>query len=344
MSEGERGGPSRALVIAAFAAVYLIWGSTYLAIRFGLETLPPFLLGAARFLVAGAILYGWARWRGAARPSRAEWGAAAWIGALLLLVGNGAVVWAEQRVASGVAALLVATVPFWMVVVEAVRPGGVRPNRRVKVGLVVGLFGLALLTGPGQLVGGGGGVDLVGAAVLLVGSLGWSIGSVYSRHARLPSSPLLATGMQMLVSGACFLVISGLAGELAGLRVEAISLRSILGLAYLIVFGSLVGFTAYGWLLRVSTPARVSTYAYVNPVVAVLLGWLLGGEPLTARIVLAMVIILGSVALINTARATSEGSVEVGGGEPRRRVRPRAALRRAGRLGRPRRRRARCVD
>lgn len=286
-------------MVAAFAAVYLIWGSTYLAIRYAIETLPPFGMAGVRFVIAGALLYGWLRLRGVAAPTRPQWRTAAIIGALLLLGGNGAVVWAEQRIPSGVAALLVAGVPIWMVVLEWLRPGGTRPGRWVVGGLVLGSAGLVLLVGPGEVLGGGH-IDPLGALAVVGGSFAWAVGSVYSRSAQLPDSPLLATGMEMLTGGA-FLLLAGVAtGETVDFG--AVSTRSLLALLYLIGFGSLVAFTAYIWLLRATTPAKASTYAYVNPVVAVGLGWALAGEPLTARIAVAAAIIVGAVALITTRR------------------------------------------
>lgn len=305
-------GPPRAAVLAAFAAVYLIWGSTYLAILFAIETLPPFLMAATRFLVAGALLYGWMRWRGAERPDARQWRAAVVVGGLLLFGGNGLVVWAEQWVPSGVAALLVATVPFWMVMLEWARPGGARPGAGVLLGLLLGFGGIALLIGPGEWAGGG--VHLPGALALLLASFSWATGSIYSRGAPLPASPLLATSMQMLAGGGLLLAAGTLLGEWGRVELGAVSVRSAAALLYLIVFGSLVGFSAYVWLLRVSTPARVSTYAYVNPVVAVLLGWALAGEALTARVVVAVAVIVGAVAVITTRRARPRVAAHAGAG------------------------------
>ncbi|HEX7091511.1 MAG TPA: EamA family transporter [Longimicrobiales bacterium] len=296
--------PSTAKVVAAFAAVYTIWGSTYLAILYAIETLPPFLMAGVRFVIAGSVLYAWAWLRGARRPvTLLHWKSALVVGGLLLLGGNGAVVWAEQRVASGLAALLVATVPLWMVLLDWLRPAGVPPDRRTAAGIVIGLAGLALLVGPESLLGGGR-VDPLGAGVLVAGSLSWAAGSLYARGARLPDSALLATAMEMLAGGALLVLVGALTGEVGRLDPGAVSARSLLGLLYLIVFGSLVGFTAYTWLLGVSTPARVSTYAYVNPVVAVLLGWALAGEPLTPRMALAAAVIVAAVAAITGRRAT----------------------------------------
>jgi drug/metabolite transporter (DMT)-like permease len=289
--------PSTIKVIAAFAAVYLIWGSTYLAIRFAIETIPPFIMAGVRFVLAGSVLYAWLRLRGAERPTRAQWMATGVVGALLLLGGNGAVVWAETRVASGVTALLAATLPLWMVLIDWVRPRGTRPSGWVWAGIALGLAGIVLLVGPGTF-GGGEPVDLVGAAVLVLGSLSWAAGSLYSRRAALPPSPLLVTAMQMLSGGALLIVAGFATGELGSVSLTAISFKSVTAMLYLLIFGALVGFSCYIWLLRVSTPARVSTYAYVNPVVAVILGWAFAGEPLSARTLLAMAVIIGAVALI----------------------------------------------
>jgi drug/metabolite transporter (DMT)-like permease len=289
--------PSRAQVVTAFAAIYVIWGSTYLAIRYAIESLPPFLMAGARFLIAGAILYVVARRRGAPAPVAMNWRAAVIAGALLLVGGNGAVVWSEQRVASGAAALLVATVPLWMVLLEGLRKGGERPSGRVIAGVVLGLVGLALLIGPSELAGGGR-IDLIGAAALLIGTLSWAVGSLYTRHAKLPDSPFLSVALEMLCGGSLLVVLGLVTGESARLHLGAVSARSLLAFLYLVTFGALLGFTAYIWLLKVSTPARVSTYAYVNPVVAVFLGWLLGGETISARMMMAAGIIVIAVAAI----------------------------------------------
>jgi drug/metabolite transporter (DMT)-like permease len=293
--------PSRLALATAFAIVYVIWGSTFLAILFAIETLPPFLMASARFIVAGSVLYGWARFvNGAAAPTRAHWRGTAVVGVLLLLGGNGLLVWSEQRIPSGIAALLVGTVPCFMVVLDWLRPGGLRPTRLVVAGLLLGLLGLVWLVGPDTLMGGGR-ADLVGATVVVLGSFSWALGSIYSRHAAAPASPFLSTAMQMLAGGAALLALSILLGEPWTFDARDVSLRSALGLLYLVVFGSIVAFSAYIWLLRVSTPTRVSTYAYVNPVIAVLLGWALAGEALTARVGVAAAVIVSGVALITLA-------------------------------------------
>ncbi|MFO0980933.1 MAG: EamA family transporter [Planctomycetota bacterium] len=289
---------SRVQVLLAFAAVYVIWGSTYLAIRYAIETMPPFLMAGARFSIAGAGLYAFARARGAVRPELRHWRSAAIAGVLLLLGGNGAVVWSELRVPSGAAALLVATVPLWIVVLESLRAGGTRPSRSVIIGIVLGLAGLVLLVGPGNIAGHA--LDPLGASVLLLGTLAWSAGSLYVRGAKLPASPFLSVAMEMLCGGAALLLLGLVTGEPWHLQLERITPRSLLALGYLIVFGALVAFTSYVWLLKASTPARVATYAYVNPVVAVLLGWWLAGEALTARMVVASAVIVIGVAVTTT--------------------------------------------
>jgi drug/metabolite transporter (DMT)-like permease len=280
-------------IAAALAAVYVIWGSTYLAIRFAVETLPPFTMAAVRFLVAGSILYGWRRAGGSPRPTGAQWRAATVVGALMLLGGNGGVVWAEQFIESGTAALIVATVPVWMVVLDWLRPGGRAPRPLVWAGIAVGLVGVGLLFGAPE----NGPMVVAGWVVLVLASISWAAGSLYSRTALLPA-PLLATGMQMLAGGALLLLAGLLTGELSGLDPATFSTRSLLALLYLIVFGALVGYSAYVWLLRVTSAAVASTYAYVNPVVAVFLGWALAGEALTPRIMAASAVIVGGVALI----------------------------------------------
>jgi drug/metabolite transporter (DMT)-like permease len=292
---------------AAMLAVYIVWGSTYLAIRFAIETLPPFLMASTRFLIAGAILYAFRRLRGDAAPQRVEWRSAAIVGVLLLVGGNGGVVWAEQFVESGVAALLVGSVPLWMVLLDALRPGQAHLARRsahkrsrwlTTAGVVFGFLGIGLLVSPTSLSGLAGEIDPLGALVLTMGAFSWAAGSLYSRGARLPASPLLGTGMEMLVGGAGLLLLGTLSGEWGRVDLGAVSARSLLSLGYLIIFGSLVGFAAYTWLLRVAPTALVSTYAYVNPLVAILLGNLLAQEPLTARVLIATAIILGAVAVI----------------------------------------------
>ncbi|MBN1876459.1 MAG: drug/metabolite exporter YedA [Anaerolineae bacterium] len=306
----SHGSPSPFAVWTAMFAVYIVWGSTYLAIRFAVETIPPFLMASARFLVAGIVLYTWRRAQGDPTPSKSEWRSAAIVGLCLLLGGNGGVVWAEQHVASSVAALLVASTPLWMALIDALRPGGQKPSIQTILGIVIGFCGIALLIGPSQLLGGTGSVDSVGALVVLGAAFSWSVGSLYSRKAQLPASPLLGTGMEMLAGGTALLLLGIFTGELGRLRLATITPASWLGLGYLIIFGSWVGFSAYTWLLRVAPTPLVSTYAYVNPVVAVVLGCLFAGEPLTARSFLATAIIVSAVVL-TTRRPSSKSSSAV---------------------------------
>lgn len=295
--DGDGGAKTKLLL--AFAALYVVWGSTYLAIKFAVETIPPYLMGGSRFIVSGLILFLWSRSRGLPNPGRREWRDAAVVGTLLLAGGNGAVGWAEQRVPSGITALLVASVPMWMVLIDWMRPHGKRPGLVVFIGLLIGLAGVAVLAAPGfsdegSAVG-------IGAVVLILGSISWAAGSIYSRQGAKPESALMSTAIQMICGSAALLVFGILGGEFGRLDLAAISTRSFLGWAYLVTFGGLVGFTAYAYVLRETTPAKATTYAYVNPVVAVLLGWAFANEPVTMRTVLAAGIILASVAMISLA-------------------------------------------
>lgn len=289
-------------IMMAFAAIYLIWGSTYLAIRFAIETIPPFLMAGIRFLAAGAVLYAWARRQGAEKPVPEHWRSALVIGVLLLLVGNGFVTWAELFVPSGIAALVVATTPLWIVLLDWIWQGSARPSLRTLLGLLAGFAGIVILIGPYNLLRGEG-LNPLGLGALLLATAAWAAGSLYSRRAPLPSSPLLATGMQMLCGGGLLLVAGLLGGEAERFEVAAISQRSILSLLYLIVFGAIIGFTAFAWLLRVTTPARVATYAYVNPVIAIFLGWALAEEKLGGSSLLAAAVIVVAVVLIVTSTA-----------------------------------------
>ncbi len=293
--------PSPFKIIAAFATVYVVWGSTYLAIRIAVETLPPLSMAGIRFLIAGGLLF--ALIPASKRPplTRGNWIAAGIVGCLMLLGGNGLVCWAEQSVASGIAALLVATVPIWLVVLDWLVFRGPRPARNMILGLVVGLVGIYVLVGPENI--GGARLHISGALALLLACLFWALGSLYSRHGNLAHSSRIATAMEMIVGGSALLVVGGVLGEWPRLDPRAISVRSALGLAYLIVFGSILGLTSYKWLLKVSTPARVSTYAYVNPVIAILLGAALAHEPLTPRLAVATAVIVAAVVAITRSSA-----------------------------------------
>lgn len=291
---------SRTLLLTAFAAVYLIWGSTYLAIRIGDETIPPLMLAGLRHFTVGVLLYPLLRWKTGVRPTAAHWKTAAVTGFLLLFVGNGGVCWAEQVVPSGIAALLVTMVSLWLVIVDWLRPGGHRPVPKVLSGIVLGFAGVALLVGPIHL-GGSERVDPRGVAVLVVACFGWACGSIYSKHGGLPSSPLLGVAMQGLAGGAVLLFAGLVSGEFHRFHFAAVSWHSWVALAYLAVFGSGIGFTSYLYILQKSTAARVATYALVNPMVALLLGWLFADEVISLRTLVATVVILSAVVLVITA-------------------------------------------
>ena len=296
----------RTRLIAAFAAVYIIWGSTYLAMRFAIETLPPFLMLGARFLIAGTIMLLWARWRDGAVPTRRDATTGAVSGTLMLACGNGSVVWAVQRVPSGIAALIVAVVPVWMVLLDWLRPGGHRPRGAVFAGLALGIAGLLMLVGRSSFDGTAG-IDLVSTAVLLAGSLCWALASIYTQHVPRKTSGSVGAAVQMLAGGTVLTLTALLLREPSHMDLAHASARSLGAMAYLVVFGSLVGFTAYLYMLAHTTAARAATYAYVNPVVAVLLGWLFAHEAVTARTALAAAVILVGVATITLARDDKEG-------------------------------------
>lgn len=289
----------------ALIALYIVWGSTYLAIRFAVETIPPFMHASLRFLISGAILFFWRRMAGDSLPTRSNWKSTAIVGTFLLLGGNGLVGLAEKSVPSGIAALLITTSPFWLVLFESMRSGGNRPTLLSILGLLIGFSGVFLLVGPAEIMGAGHSFDKFGITLLLIAPVLWSMGSIYARGADMPKSTLLSTAMQMLVGSVALFIVSVATGELNGFSFGDVSMRSWLGLIYLITFGSLVGFVSYGWLLQNAPVSLFSTYAYVNPVVAVFLGWLLAGEELNARIAVASAIIIGSVFLINYARQVS---------------------------------------
>lgn len=317
--QGDRSAGSAA-VWAALVAVYLVWGSTYLAIRVTVETIPPLLSASIRYLVAGTLLYVLSVRRGdrtGDRPRAIHWRSAAVIGALMLFGGNGLVSVAEQTVVSSLAALLIATVPLWMVVI---RWGVLRERVRwlEAGGLVIGFGGIALLLNPF----GGGSADPVGVGLLLLAALSWAAGSLFARRAQLPDRPLVGTGMEMVAGGLLLMIVSAATGEFGDVHLADVSAASLVGLAYLIVFGSWVGFAAYVWLLRVTRTTLVSTYAYVNPVVAVFLGWAILGEAITLKTLVAGGIVLAAVALIVSAQSRrAEPNEEVPREDVRARVR-----------------------
>lgn len=295
-------------IVVALIAVYVFWGGTYLAMKFAIETLPPFMMAGIRFLTAGTIMYIWQRAQGVDRPTTIHWKNAAIVGGLLLLGGNGGVVWAEQMVSSGIAAIIVATVPLWITLLAWLWQKGNRPNGMVFIGLLLGLLGITLL------VRNSGGGDLntpvqwMGYTVLVLASLSWAAGSVYSRVANLPSAPFMAIALQMLAGGLFCLLFGLITGEGMQFDIANVSMRSALSLGYLIVFGSIIGFSAYIWLLKAADPTIVSTYAYVNPIIAVVLGWALAGEQLKIQDALAAAVIILSVIIItksNSRKATA---------------------------------------
>jgi drug/metabolite transporter (DMT)-like permease len=303
------------VVLVSFALVYIVWGSTYYAIRVGIESIPPLFLAGIRHSIVGLLFYPTFRIVTREKPTWAEWRTTFITGCLLLLLGNGTVSWAEQTVPSGIAALLVATVSLWMVLVDWLRPAGVRPAPRVVAGFLLGFAGMALLVGPKHL-GNSDRVDPLGACALIGASLAWAVGSIYSRHHPLPRSPLLGVGMQTLCGGAALCVVAIATGETRHFHLADVTLRSWLALLYLIIFGSALGFSAYVYILKHSTAARVATYAFVNPVVALLLGWFLASEPLSLRTLLASSIILTAVLLVITAPHKDQTAAEDAGPAP----------------------------
>lgn len=294
------------LVLLALGSIYFIWGSTYVGIRVAIDTLPPFFMAGTRFVVAGALLYAWQRGRGVRSPTRRQWRAALIIGALMLVGGNGGVTFAEQYVPSSLAALVVAAVPIWAVLLDWLLFDGPRPTRIMWLGLVGGLAGVAFLIGPGEF--GGERIEPIGVIALLTATLTWATGSLISRRAELPREPLMATGAEMLAGGALLFVAGLINGEATALHLDRVSTESALALLYLTLIGSLVAFTAYQWLLRNTTPARATSYAYVNPVVAVFLGWALASEPVTLHTLAGAAIIITAVMVITSARAQAQAA------------------------------------
>jgi drug/metabolite transporter (DMT)-like permease len=278
----------------ALVTVYLVWGSTYLAIAVANRSLPPLLMLSVRFLIAGALLYGWSLWRGdvaVERPGKRQWVAAASVGGLLLVVDTGGVAWAELRVASGVTALLVASVPLFIAVLDRAF-FGIRLGFGAVAGIATGLLGVGILVGPSAKI------DALGAAVILLGSFAWAAGSVYARVAPLPRKPVLSASMQMLCAGVMLAVVGLAMGEGSRVHLAAVSAASLAAVAFLIVFGSLVAFTAYAWLLNNASSSLLSTYAYVNPAVAVFLGWALVGEHVGSKEIAAGLVIISSIGLL----------------------------------------------
>ncbi|MEO7673377.1 MAG: EamA family transporter [Pyrinomonadaceae bacterium] len=309
--EGTRPDNKRNLIIliAAFAAVYVIWGSTYLAIKYAIDTIPSFLMAGVRFLVAGGILYTVARFSPSyEKPKAVHWRTSFIVGALLLGIGNGGVVVAEHYISSSLTALLVATTPFWMVLIGWLFMGKGRPGYKVALGLLIGFIGVVtLISGRGGSAETGNDSQLLGIILILVATLGWSIGSLYGTRAPAAKSTFMAAGMQMLSGGLILMVMSLVSGEWSTFNYDGVSSTSWLALIYLIFIGALVAYTAYSWLLKNASPSTISTYAYVNPAVAVFLGWAIAGETLTGQMLIGAAVIVGSVVLITSKKDKAPG-------------------------------------
>lgn len=299
--------PSTLSLVLAFTAIYLIWGSTYLGIRVAIETMPPFLMAATRFLIAGTALFTFLKLRGAAWPTARQWRSNAIIGTFLLLGGNGLVTWAEQTIPSGITALLIGVGPLFIVLTEWAWPGGTRPTLVTMGALLLGFAGVAWLAAPWENSASGG-LNPAGVIAVLFACVSWAFGSIYSRHAKHGADPIVAAALQMLGGGAAMAIVALFHGDFGRLDLAGISARSWTAFAYLIVAGSLVAFSTFVWLMKHSTPARVSTYAYVNPVVAVILGWLILNEPITTRTLVASAVIVAAVAIITTQKSRAAKS------------------------------------
>ncbi|KAA3612294.1 MAG: hypothetical protein DWQ05_20055 [Calditrichaeota bacterium] len=286
----------RIKLILAFISIYIIWGSTYLAIRFAIETLPPFLMAGIRFLLAGGVMYFILRWKGIPPPTRTEWRDMSIIGAFLFLGGNGGVVWAEQFVPSGLTSLLIATVSLWMVLLDWLWKKNPRPQMQAMFGIILGLLGIVLLVDPMDL--GGDQVHLTGALMIILSAFSWAFGSIYARTARLSSSIFMVSAVEMIGGGVLLFLLGTATGEWAQFQFESVSMVSGLSFLYLIFFGSFIGITSYAFILQKVTPDKASTYAFVNPVVAVFLGWFIADEVINYKIIAATAVIIFAVVLV----------------------------------------------
>lgn len=297
--------PALSTVVLAFAAIYLVWGSTYLGIRVAVESMPPFAMASMRFALAGGLLFAVLRARGAPWPTAPQWRHNAVVGTFLLLGGNGLVAWAEQTVPSGITALLIGVQPVFMVLTEWAWPRGQRPNVATFIGMALGFFGVAWIAAPWDTAAGQR-VDPAGMAGVLLACALWATGSIYSRHAKPAAPPFVASAAQMVCGSVALAFAALVRGEFAAFHPSAVSTRSWLAFTYLVLVGSLVGFSAFVWLMKHSTPARVSTYAYVNPIVAVFLGWLLLDEPVSGRTFCAAAVIVVAVAIVTTQKGRGQ--------------------------------------
>jgi drug/metabolite transporter (DMT)-like permease len=289
-------------IIAAFGIIYLVWGTTYLAIRLAINTIPPFLMAGIRFTLAGILLYGWSYWRFDKKPRLSDWGKAAIPGILMFVGGNGILTWAETFIPSGLAALIIATVSIWMVVLDWLFFGRKKPDKLTLSGIAIGVAGVALLTGVGDEVLINGGSIIVGIVVLTLASMSWAAGSLVSRNLKSTTSLQFTISMQILIGGLALILIGSAKGEWPQVSLQTISPQSLFALSYLILLGTLLAYSAYLWLLRVSTPAKVSTYAFFNPLIAVFLGWSLLDEPLTLETIFGALLILVSLLFVNQLR------------------------------------------
>ncbi|HTZ21304.1 MAG TPA: EamA family transporter [Opitutaceae bacterium] len=310
-------GPTKTALIIAFATIYLVWGSTYLGIRVAVETMPPFLMASLRFIVAGSLLLAFQRLRGPLRLRPHHWRDNIITGIFLLLGGNGLVSWAELSLPSGVTALIIGSQPLMMVLTAWAWPGGVRPGKLTMVGLLLGFAGVAWLAAPWESAAGGA-LPVGGFIAVLAACVFWAYGSIYSRHAREPAAPFTASALQMLAGSAALALVALARGEVAAFSPAAVSARSWLAFGYLTSVGSLVGFSTFVWLMKHSTPARVATYAYVNPIVAVCLGWLILREPITSRTLVASAVIVTAVAIITVQKSRSAPVLSAPAPAPRR--------------------------
>ncbi len=302
--------PRRWQTLLAFAIIYLVWGSTFLAIRIGVREVPPFLLAGMRFFTAGIVLYGWSRAKGTPSPSRREWGAAASLSVLMFVFDYGLLFWAEQRVPSGVAAVMMATTPVFMALAEILFLQTQRLTSRLAIALLLGIAGVAILVSHSSGLGQGA-IDRWGAIALIVAAISWSAAAILLRKLPLPESKVMSSGAQMLAGGIFLTFAAAVLGEFKVFRVQAVSLNAWLALIYLIFAGSIVAFTAYVWLIHHESPTKVGTYAYVNPIVAVLLGYFFGAEALTERTVLGTLLVLVSVVVITTAKKNTSEAKEL---------------------------------
>jgi len=294
-------------VLLAFAMIYFVWGSTYLAIRVGVREVPPFLLAGIRFLIAGAVLFVWMRAKGTVSPTKREWGGVTSMGLLIFVFDYGLVFWAEKRVPSGVAAVMMATIPVFMSLAEIIFLRTQRLTARLGMALLLGVAGVAVLVGR-SLTFGEAPIDTAGACALIFGAISWSVASILSRKLPLPADKVMSSGAQMLAGGVLLTLSAALLGEFRGFHVQAVSRGAWFALAYLIGAGSIVAFTAYVWLLHHESPTKVATYAYVNPVVAVVIGYFLGGETIGPRTIAGTLLVLVSVVVITTMPAKKSES------------------------------------